>query len=91
MLNELEERITKKYDKLIADESKIRERAVKELDEEIEGVRYRLKKVKRSVNDEERYKRQMASKNLIECFHHDELEKLREPPQLSPTGEIQNV
>ena len=57
MLDELEERITTKYDKIISDESKIRERAIKELDEEIEGIGYRLKKVKRTVNDEERYKR----------------------------------
>ena len=57
LLDELEERITTKYDKIISDESKIRERAIKELDEEIEGIGYRLKKVKRTVNDEERYKR----------------------------------
>ena len=49
-----------------------------------------MKKVKRTVNDEElRYKRSLVSKNLVE--RGDELDKLRELPTFTPTSVINNV
>ena len=90
LIRDLEDRLTKRYDKKISEETKKRELADKELQEDIEGVGYRLKKVKRTVNDEElRYKRSLASKNLVERY--DELEKLRELPTFTPTSVINNV
>ena len=90
LIRDLEDRLTKRYDKKISEEAKKRELADKELQEDIEGVGYRLKKVKRTVNDEElRYKRSLASKNLAERY--DELEKLRELPTFTPTSVINNV